>query len=215
MAFTTDRDLLVLEPGVFRDAAWTAQRLVKGAGGIAATTLTLASGGPNFEDAAIGAGHVALIAGAPAEVVERTGPSSLTVSRPRADAADPPIPMLDDASVSIEVFTFAPVIASVHRRLLRMLGIEPDESGEEGALTEAAITNPGALVRLEALGALHEVYAAASAPGPVGTEIARRAEAYRVRFVEERHRVVARIDLDGDAKPDALRRFNVIQFVRG
>lgn len=214
MTFATDRDLLVLEPGLFRDAAWTAQRLLKGTGAIAATTLTLNTGGPSFEAVALTAGHVVLIDAAPIEVVARTGPTTLTVSRLRGDTAHPPIPLLDDASVSIEAFTFAPVIAAVHRRLLRMIGIEPDNAGADGALTEAAITNPGALTRLEALGALHDIYAAAAAAGPAGAEFARRADAYRTRFAEERARAVARIDLNADAQPDAVRRFNALQFTR-
>ncbi|MEZ6317361.1 MAG: hypothetical protein R3B49_01215 [Phycisphaerales bacterium] len=64
--------------------------------------------------------------------------------------------------MKIDVYTFAPAIEGVHRRVLRMIGIEPDDTGD-GALTEAAIVNATALTRLEALGALAAVYAAATA----------------------------------------------------
>lgn len=214
MAFATDRDLLELEPGVFRDAAWTAQRVVHGTGSIAGTTLTMNAGGVSFADARVGAGGVVLIDSAPVEVVERTAALVLTVSRLRASAGDDPIPLADDATVKIDVYTFAPAIEGVHRRVLRMIGIEPDDTGED-ALTESAIVNATALTRLEALGALAAVYAAATAAGPVGTEMGERAEAYRRRFAEERQRVAVRIDLDGDGVADSTRRLNVIQFVRG
>ncbi|GJM19276.1 MAG: hypothetical protein DHS20C14_14890 [Phycisphaeraceae bacterium] len=215
MAFATDRDLVVLEPGVFRDAAWTAQRVSVGGGGVSGITLTLSTGGPDFEAVGVGPGMVALIDGAPVEVIERTGASTLTVSRVRGIVEDAPIPLAVDASVKIEVYTFAAVLAGVHRRVLRMLGIEPDGDGSDDALAESAITNPSALARLEALGALHAIYSAASAAGPVGTEMGERAEAYRMRFSDERQRAAARVDLDGDGVPDATRRLNVIQFVRG
>ena len=214
MAFATDRDLLELEPGVFRDAAWTAQRVINGTGSIAGTTLTRGAGGVTFADARIDAGSVVLIDSAPVEVVERTGALVVTVSRLRASVDDDPIPLADDATVKIEAYTFGAAIGGVHRRVLRMLGIEPDDTAED-ALTEASIVNPTALTRLEALGALAAVYAAASAAGPVGTEMGERAEAYRRRFADERQRAAARIDLDGDGVADSTRRLNVIQFVRG
>ncbi len=213
MAFAAERDLVVLEPGVFRDAAWTAQRVMTGAGDVSGTTLTLTSGGPDFEAAGVGAGMVVLIDSAPAEVVERVGATELTVSRVRGDAADTPRPLVGASGVSVEVFTFEAALEGVHRRVLRMLGIEPDGTG--GGLTASAITNPEALARLEALGALHAIYSAASAAGPVGAEMGERSEAYRARFSEERQRAAARVDLDGDGVPDATRRLNAIQFVRG
>ncbi len=214
MAFVADRDLVVLEPGVFRDAAWTAQRVMSGVGDVSGTALTLTSGGPDFVSAGVDVGMVVLIDSAPAEVIERVSATALTVSRVRGDADDPARPLVSAAGVKVEVFTFGAALEGVHRRVLRMLGIEPG-GGVGDALTESAITNPEALTRLEALGALHAIYAAASAAGPVGAAMGERAEAYRVRFSEERQRAAARVDLDGDGVPDATRRLNVIQFVRG
>ncbi|MFG0260543.1 MAG: hypothetical protein ACF8LK_09355 [Phycisphaerales bacterium JB041] len=39
--FATDRDLLVLEPSLVRDIGWVGQRLARGSGDIAGTTLTM------------------------------------------------------------------------------------------------------------------------------------------------------------------------------
>jgi len=103
-----------------------------------------------------------------------------------------------------------------------MIGIDPDEPappidpGADPILTEAAILNPGAFVRLECLGALHLIYTAAAAPGDGGWahSLWTRAQYYRELFSQERRHLAARLDLDGDGAADATRPLNVVQFVR-
>ena len=51
--FAQDRDLLALDPNLFRDVAWSGQRLVSGVGNISGTTLTLTSQDVTLEAAAI------------------------------------------------------------------------------------------------------------------------------------------------------------------
>lgn len=92
-----------------------------------------------------------------------------------------------------------------------MLGIDPESADEPG---EASVKSPWALRLLVSLGALHLVYAAASALAPVGSPLRERAEMYRERFAAERQRVAARIDTDGDGEPDAVRRLNVLLLER-
>jgi hypothetical protein len=111
----------------------------------------------------------------------------------------------------VEVSTFAPQLALIHAQVVRMLGLAPSGSGG-GAPTEADVVNPDDLRLVEALGALHLVYAAASAAGAEG--MASKAAMYRERFSAERQRVVARVDLDGDGAPDATRRMNVVALSR-
>ncbi len=47
--FALDRDLLALEPNLFRDAAWAGQRVVSGVGDVAGETLTLLTQDVDFE----------------------------------------------------------------------------------------------------------------------------------------------------------------------
>jgi hypothetical protein len=216
--FATDRDLLVLEPNLFRDVQWVGQRLVSGTGSISATTLTLASQDVGLDAAGVAAGHIVVVDGAPYEVLARLSASAATISRVRDDpdgAALTPSPV---TGKPVQVVTFRPQIAIVHGQVMRMLGIEPGEPAEDGPPGEESITNPAALRTLEALGALHLTYAAAAGPGASGAWTSYewgRAQMYRERFAEERQRAAARIDLDGDGLPDATRRLNVVQFVRG
>jgi hypothetical protein len=213
--FAADRDLLVLEPNVFRDVAWAGQRLVKGTGTLAGTALTMESQDTGFDDAGVDAGHVALIDGVAFEVLSRESATELTVSLLRAGESADPIPGGSGSGREVAVWTFRPQIEMVHAQVLRMLGIEPQDPPQPGRLTESGITNPGALARVEALGALHLVFAAAAGGSPPDSPQWARAEMYRERFAAERQRASARVDLDGDGIPDATRRLNVVQFIRG
>jgi hypothetical protein len=63
MAFAVDRDLLVLEPGLFREVSWVGQRLVSGTGDASGTALTMTSQDVLFDAASVGDGHVVLVGG--------------------------------------------------------------------------------------------------------------------------------------------------------
>lgn len=209
--FITDRDLLLLEPNVFRDAGWIGQRLLQGTGSITGTTLTLTSG--SLTAAGIAPGHVLVYDAVPVEVLAVTSATVATVSLARAHSSDAAIPPPSLGSKPVVCWTFRPQIALVHTQVLRMLGIDPDAPAGE-PVSEASIVNPGALTLAEIAGALHLVYAAASALSPADSALPARAQMYRQRFGEERQHAVARIDLDGDGEADATRRLNLIQFTR-
>lgn len=215
MAFATDRDVLVVEPGVFREAAWVGQRVLTGTGSVSGSSLTLDPGGVSLADAGIGAGSVVLIGGVAAEVVERTGALTATVSKVRADVALSALPLVAQSGASVEAYTFGPQLAMVHRRVLRMLGVEPDAMAGEGVVVESDIVNADELGLLEVLGALHLIYVGVAAAGPAGQQAEKKAQWYRDRFEAERRRAAARIDLDGDGRADATRRPGVGRLVRG
>ena len=208
--FADDRDLLFLEPMLFRDAGWLGQTLARGT---ASATGTILSAFENdFVSAGVGAGHVLVLGGASYEVVERLSAVTLRISRLRADVDGPELPVQSVTDAEMRVVTFEPQLAVVHRQLLHMLGLS--ESPGDGELGESAVTNPEDLRRIEVLGALHLVYSAASSAGDPGGAWAMRARMYRDRFGAERHRVAAEIDSSGDGGADAMRRLNVSRFVR-
>lgn len=212
--FATDRDLLVVEPGLLSEVAWVGQRLVSGVGSVSGTTLTLSAQDHGMLAQGVGAGSIVRIAGNGYEVVGVTGEDAAEVSRLRASSAGPPIGLTAMTDQSVEVFTFAPQIMDAHRRVLRMLGLEPAGEAAEGELDKSAVMNPAALVRLEALGALHLIYAGASAGQGTESPASVRAALFRARFAGERGAVIAKIDTDGDGAADAARRPGVGRFVR-
>lgn len=217
-----DRDLLVLEPNLFRDLVWIAQRVVSGTGSVTGTTLTMTAQDTGFDAAGVDAGAVVTVDGASYEVVQRVSASVLTVSRPRAAVTDPAIPPLPASARPVAVMTFRPQLALAQRRVLRLLGLEPGQSGVTPpgtgaglALGEGALLNPEAARLATALDALHQIYAAAAAAGARDSFAAGRAEWYRARFEAERGRVRAQLDTDGDGTADTLRTLNASRWVRG
>ena len=212
--FATDRDLVILEPNLFRDVGWVGQRLCKGTATISGTTLTMSGVDVALDAAGIGAGHVVCVGGTSYEVIARLSASTLTISRPRGSVTDPILPPSAATAVEAFVTTFVPQIAIVERQILRMAGIEPEDTAPD-ALAASAIVNPGSLTMLTALGALHLVYAAAGASaGGAADWMSERAAMYRERFGAARQSVRVLIDLNGDGVADATRRLNVMQLVR-
>ncbi len=207
--FALDRDLLALEPNLFRDAAWAGQRVVSGVGDVAGETLTLLTQDVDFEGAGVGAGHVVVVSETVYEVVERLSATEARVSRLRPGRGGAVVAPTPVTNKGVAVVTFGPQIAVVHAQVLRLLGLGGDGPAEE------AVTNPEDLVALEALGTLHLVYAAAAALAQRDSGLRARAEYYEERFMRERQGVGARVDLNGDGVPDAVRRPSLLYLYRG
>lgn len=209
MTFAKDRDLLALEPALFRDALWASQRLAQGSATLSG--LTLLASKPVFASVGVAPGHVVVLSGAPLEVLEMTGPASLVVSRLRADPTGPPITPLDIDDGPFTVATFLPQIALVHEQLMRSIGVDP---ADPEAPSEGAILNPRDFRLAEALGALHLVFTGAGLHAPEDSPLRTRAQLHRERFLAERARLRARLDLDGDGRADAVRSPGSVRLVR-
>jgi hypothetical protein len=213
MSFATDRDLLALEPTLFRDITWTSQRLVSGTARIESSVLKFDFIEGACDTGGVGEGGVVLVATTAYEVLEVLAADEVRISILRPSETGEQIPMPDlTVSTATSIHTFAPQLEIVHRQVLRMLGIEP---GESATPTESDITNPAAIRRLESLGALHLIYSAAGALTPATSALNTRAELYRQRFNDERQRISIGLDLNADGQPDVIRKLNVVQFVRG
>lgn len=214
--YATDRDLLVIEPNLFRDYFWVGQRLTRGVGSVSGTTLSIAAPEVAFDAANVGAGHVVCVNGVGYEVTARLSATQLTISRVRAEGSTAIVPPSAATSVECWVATFAPQIEMTHRQVLRMAGIVPGPGPyAAGEVGEGAVTNAAELVRLEALGALHLIHSAASAGAAMDAPAARRASLYRRLFGDERSRVRVEVDTNGDGVGDAVRGLNVVVVGRG
>lgn len=215
--FTSDIDLLTVEPNLFADTGWSGQRLVSASGTLSGTTLTLA--GTDLDASAVEAGCVVLMSGVPLEVVDRLSTTTLKVSVIRWGRTGPTVPPVGLSTGVCEVWTFRPQIALAHRHVLRLLGLT-DQADTEGAglnnttLGDSSVINPGALTMLESLLALNIIYAAAGAGAPTGGTLADKSKQYALRAGAERTRVAALIDTNGDGTPDATRRPSVISLQR-
>jgi len=191
---------------------WVGQRLTVGVASIGDVILAIEGADVDFENSGVEAGCVVTVSGVSYEVIERISPTELVVSRLRIEGAAAPIVPTPVTDAQAWVVSFRPQIEMVHRQVLAMLGLAVNGSGA-GQLTEADITNPGELKRLEALGTLHLIFSSASAAA--GSPMNERAQMYRELFGEERQRVRAMIDTNGDGEADVVRRPSVGQLVRG
>ena len=213
MLMIADRDLLVVEPTLFIDAAMVATTLLSTADGAVSGTV-LTSAAADFESAGIGPGHVVrLIAfGSAAEIIERSDATSLEVSLPRADVDDDMIPPGDGEDLAISVPTFARIIAQAQHWALAALGLESEHPTQP--LDESAIINPAPVRSLIALRTIMMAFEQAAALLPDDLSLEARADLYRRRAAAAARQVAALIDADGDGIPDATRRIDTIAFVR-
>ena len=211
MNFSTDRDLLALEPDVFRDLPLVGQRRAHGDDGeLAGTAFTALAG--TFPAESVAATGVILIDSTPHEIVERVDASTLTVSLPRVRPDDPPIPPGDGSGLSYVVRTFAHQAAVVHDTLMNLLGLDGDNP--DHALTEDAVLSVSRMARLETLGTLERVYSAGAALTGDNEMLLLKADHYRRRFAAARERSVVLIDTDGDGFADVRRRLGEASLVR-
>ncbi len=215
--FAKDRDLLVLEPRLLKEVAWMGQRVHS------VPSVVVASGGSDVTDSSgpfgtvVDVGAVALLDGLAVEIVSVASATQASISLIRSDRDGPALAASSlGASAAMDVYTFGPQIGLVHRQVLRGLGLEAGVTEVGGDPGEDRVTNPGAVAELEALGALHLVYAAAvpMVSEPMTSTIMEKAARYRERFRSARLGIGAELDLNGDGVPDATRRVGAFQMVR-
>lgn len=219
MPFSTDRDLLTLEPNLFRDVAWSAQtRLTASDASLTSTTLTSASS--NFAAAKIAPGMVALVNDAPLEIVSVDSDTTLTISRLRDAADDDPIPALPVASGGVlRIATFGPQREIIHRQLLAALGLHPapppgDEEADSPRPHAGNVVNTFDLALIESLGALHLILSSAAALVGEASTLWTKAALHRDRFDHARRRLGAHLDLNNDGVADAVRHITVLHLTR-
>ncbi|MCA9293993.1 MAG: hypothetical protein KDA20_09290 [Phycisphaerales bacterium] len=222
--FALDRDLLLYEPGLFREVAWAGQMLVRNeACSVSANGTTVTIAGADLQALSVQPGMVAQLSTLGAcEVTSVIAATQMNVSRLRARLSDDPLPITTSTtSDNVTIQTFTPQIALIHDVLLASLGLVADDAigaaGDvsTGAVEERQVLNARELAPLEALGALHLVYASAAPLAGPNSILWTKAEMYRDRFARAKARAAAAIDLDGDGVVDAVRQASVVRFQRG
>lgn len=216
--FATDRDVLVVEPGLFARYAWLGQRVLVASGSISGTVLTL-GGGATFAAAGVGVGGVLLLGEVPVEVVAITGAAVATVSLLRAGAGDAAIAPALSGAVGVTAYTFKPQIEIAHRQLMRMIGVDVDGStlfpSALGGATASMVRNPREVAWVEAVLAARLVLSAQAASFGHEQQMDRSLKLLdaRARAGIESLRVL--LDTDGDGVADVVRMPSVAWMGRG
>lgn len=212
MNFSTDRDLLALEPAVFTELSWAAQQRLSVSDGVLSGGTTLSSATADFEMAQVEVGSVVLVNDVAMEVIARTDANTLTVSLVRASLADEAIGGTDGSQLPVVARTLAPQAALVHDGLLQLLGIDADDP--DPCLTEDAIISLSLMAKLEAVGALERAYSGAAALVGDNQGLLAKAQRWRTAFGQAVHSATVLLDVDGDGVVDEKRQLNVTRLVR-
>ncbi len=211
MNFSSDRDLLALEPGVFSDVPFLAQQRCAGNDGVV-VGVTLHSTACDFEAAQVETGMVVLVAGVAHEVMSRTDAHTLSISQLRPNLSGPAIAGTVGSGLAVTVRTFAPQAALVHDVLLRLVGIEPDDPMCKP--NEDSLVSMSVMARLEALGTLERVFSAAAAIEGDQQALWRKARQYQQEFQRALQRATILMDVNGDGLVDVRRQPGVVHLLR-
>ena len=213
MNFSTDRDLLAMEPTLFHDVPWAGQERL--AIDDAVVTDTTVASAADFAAAGIETGSVVLIAQRAHEVLARPDAHRLTVSLLRAQLSDPPLagPHADGQPQPLLARTFAPQAALVQDSLLRLLHIDPDDTRPD-APREDAIVSLSVMSRLETLGTLERIFSGAAALTGDNQTLLYKAGEYRRRFRRAAAQATVLPDTDGDGLADQRRHLGVARLHR-
>lgn len=219
--FASDRDLLIFEPALPREVDWAGQRLLEnGVGNVAGGIGVMLTAPASISGLGLLAGQLIRLSGVWGEVVEVVLPNLLTVSKLRTEPEGAMIPLAEDGMgiTGIRVISYAPQRAIVHRQLIESLRLDAD------GLTLSAVLNPRSVARVEALGALHLIYAGAAAMTngtAAAGALSTKAQMYERRFNEQRSALTVRLDTNGDGQQDEVRSIvahrqnNTQRFTRG
>ena len=211
MAFLIDLDLLRLEPSTFIDAPTIGTELESGSDGqVLSSTFTSQSS--SFISRGVAVGSVIIVGDDAFEIVSVTDEKTLSVSRARADDADPLIPPPPGSNLSFPIITFARVIDLVQAWALGRLGLDLDD--EEADLDETAVTNPAPLKRLLIVQSVRRIFENAAAQTPTDDSLLQRAALYKTLAEAASAQTEVHLDLDGDGLADTTRRFDVLTLHR-
>lgn len=209
MAQLTDRDLLVVEPHLFRDVVFVSQTPANFADATVMGT-SLVSLTADFVLAGVTPGMVAVIDGVSIEILERLSATALVVSRPRANLADAPLPPTGGTALKGRVATFGPQIRAAELALRRDLGLSESGASIEGY---AAIMDAG-MFRAGVYGALSLIFSAAAAGSDATDPLWARARRYDQDRQRELRLLRLAFDTNGDGAGDLVRRTQPSRMVR-
>ncbi len=180
MPFITDRDLLMFEPTLCRDAGWVATTLARGTGTLLLGDLSITGADPGSRG--ITAGQLVVVEAETYEITavpgSGTAGGAITVSLPRPSETSPTISPAD-ATGSAQVLTFARHINAAHEIILQQLGI----AGLTGTdlLHESRITRTDNIKLVEACIAMELIFAAAAGTSGPASAARQQSEYYSRR----------------------------------
>jgi hypothetical protein len=213
MYFCNDVDLMAWEPGIFLEASFAHQAIVKEAAGTL-TGTALAMSAATLGDVA--SGMVASVETADGtltqllEVVNVADASHATVSALRGRGSEAALAPLTGGSVKVTVVSFRPQIAAVGDGLLALMGIE---SGRDSA--DPSLCDTSGFGHATVFGVLAAVFRTLATASTATNLTYSKLGFYEGLYRGARRAIAATVDRDGDGVPETRRRTDVGKLVRG
>lgn len=195
MNFATDRDLMILEPNLFRDLPFLSQQRFDSMDGIL-TQGHLNCASADFVTLGISTGDVVQVKDQPLEILARIDATHLHVSLIRATVIDASIPPANTSDAKVVIRSFHAQLTAAHDMLLQMLGLDRDDP--EQVHGEDAIISTTLMTRLETIATLERLYTAAQTLSGDNQMVESKAEHYRKAFRRTWLEARIAIDQDGD-----------------
>ena len=196
MYFCHDVDLMVWEPAIFLDAAFSHQALFSSAEGTLTGTALV------MDEAVLGD----VIPGMVAKVVLADD----SVSTLRGRSAEPAIAPLVGGSVKVTVLTFRPQIAATGDALLALLGVASDRD----AATDPVLDAPRGFRTASLFGTLAMIFRTLSTAEGVTAAMLAKRDLYQQLAHQARRTLSARIDRDDDGTAETPADAAVSQMIR-
>lgn len=214
MTFCTDSDLLMLEPWIFRDAAFASQLLSSGTGAAAGTAFTRSAG--SFVDDHAAAAGVLTLSGDLAgcyPIMAVVSATVLTISSFHeslfTDNPAAPSPVGTGGGIAFVVRTFAPQREIVSDLIRAAAGV-----GAGTRCPNAVVLISPQLRNAAVLGTFQLIYSALAAASAEPADLSHRADYYERLYRRALSRLRVEIDTNADGKADIARKLNVIEMVR-
>ncbi|MCI0674715.1 MAG: hypothetical protein L0Y42_02945 [Phycisphaerales bacterium] len=211
MTLISDRDLLVRDPSIFIGATQGATLVWTATDGVVSGT-GITSAASNFVNLGVDFGHVVVINDVSCEVVSRLSATQLSVSKPRSLTSDPVIAPAAGSAQTLKILTFKRLSDLAEAWALGTLGIDSTDPSQP--LSTVDVVDLEALRHLVALRTIHHAWSMAAAALPADASTQQQASTAAQRLAEAKQHVKVLLKLDGDEHPDAMRRMDVITFVR-
>lgn len=210
-----DRDVVVIEPNLYRDVIFASQRLARGTCEIVEFSFGATDSDVSLDTSGIVPGDVVVAGGVAYEIMAMGGATDLTISRVREDREGPLVMPPSLGPLSFHVATIRPQLRCARELVLRMAGIPAYGEAVAGSPRAENVTNARDLISAQVYAALAMVYSALGAGQGNEGAMNQRAALMQRRFEFEAERTGVLVDLNGDGKPDAVRRLTGGVMVRG
>lgn len=215
MQLCTDKDIALLEPGLFLESGFSHLRVIRNTVVVVTGTNMVTSSGLL---ANVTAGMVGLLGlpGQLIEVVKIISTSNATISVLLASTSTTAISPGINGEIELSVLSFKPVIEYASQEILESIGAGNSSTDHQILVRQAAVSRTLSLLCMAlAQGITPSSESAMNSGSKAKNEHwQNKSETYRKQWESLRRRLSLRVDQNGDGQPETTMRGNIINLWR-